>query len=100
MNNPIDDVPTCDEDLIDADDYNHIEQATNILEDATNNLIRINNDINGRGYSFDVAQALEYTKVTTLIGIGHALTALANKHEDNENDDDTLTRHVLDETLG
>lgn len=96
MDNPIDDIL----DAIEDPDYDPATLASFHLETAAQSLNHITTDVTEQGTIYTVQEAIEHAKVTALIGIGHALTALAaNNDTGSEDDDDTLTRHVLDDTL-
>ena len=96
MNNPIDDILAAIEDP----DYDPATLASFHLETAAQSLNHITTDVTEQGTIYTIREAIEHAKVTALIGIGHALTALAaNNDTGSEDDDDTLARHVLDDTL-
>ena len=86
----------CDENATTAE--NLIEQAALLLDAAASNLRKINDDITGHGSQFYVNQAIEYTKVTALIGIGNALTAhaiAAKQQADHYADDEEEQQNDL-----
>lgn len=87
---------------LDYDDYDSARQATAALDMAYKNLCHINNGITDSGRSWTVNAAVEYTKTVALIGIGHALTAIArNLADDNDTEDDVsfvadlLTHNII-----
>ncbi|RSX44679.1 hypothetical protein [Bifidobacterium castoris] len=89
-----------DDTINDRDAIECADSAAFMLEAAVNNLRRINADINAVGSSFAVNEAIEYTKVTALIGIGHALTAIAQaltEDEDGPDVADMLTNNIITE---
>ena len=98
MSNPIDGIL----DAIEDPDYDPATLASFHLETAAQSLNHITTNVTEQGTKYTIREAIEHAKVTALIGIGHALTALANNNDtgrENNDDDDTLARHVLDETL-
>lgn len=101
----------CTEDDLDMDDtiindneadYDAAQQAADALDVAQRNLCRINSDLASVGYAFIVDDAIEYAKTTALIGIGHALNAIAqalNNHNEADEPDvaDMLTHNIITE---
>ncbi|MDE5641360.1 MAG: hypothetical protein K2I40_06655, partial [Bifidobacterium castoris] len=79
----------------DRDAVECADSAAFMLETAENHLRRINADITAVSSSFIVGDAIEYTKVTALIGIGHALTAIAQALTEDKDGPDVA--HIITE---